>query len=234
MAGLCTTVQYPPYFQSFNILHISLGQWNFAGRDEAIGPNLPYTGLHCFSLSGQIFYIEYEDDWPPPGCSRFLFLPRHKPNPLYYPWWQLQGTRHTCCHQHQLIIAQSSDTCAPKLKKMSRYCLPSWSHGTSTNGDLTKAQDPPGLKLAMSRISLDLSLISEVLWAVLYLEGNDAFFLSLISKLKAIVFLQRSFVTIKMKLNKHVSSDRSKSRKRHFSAPSHIRWGPLSFKLKRY
>ena len=27
-----------------------------------------------------------------------------------------------------------------------------------------------------------------------------------------------------MKLNKHVSSDRSKSRKRHFSAPSHIRW----------
>merc|ERR1712107_541625 len=34
---------------------------------------------------------------------------------------------------------------------------------------------------------------------------------------------ERSFVTIKMKLNKHVSSDRSKSRKRHFSAPSHIR-----------
>ena len=27
-----------------------------------------------------------------------------------------------------------------------------------------------------------------------------------------------------MKLNKHVSSDRSKSRKRHFSAPSHIRF----------
>ena len=27
-----------------------------------------------------------------------------------------------------------------------------------------------------------------------------------------------------MKLNKHVSSDRSKSRKRHFSAPSHIRY----------
>ena len=48
IAGLCTTVQYPPYFQSFNILHISLGQWNFAGRDEAIGPNLPYTGLRCF------------------------------------------------------------------------------------------------------------------------------------------------------------------------------------------
>ena len=157
-----TIVQYPPYIQSFNILHISLRQWKFAGRDEAIGPNLPYNGLHCFSLSGQIFYIEYEDDWPPPGCSRFLFLPRHKPNPLYYPWWQLQGTRHTCCHQHQLIIAQfsDSDTCAHKLKKMSRYCLPSWSHGTSTNGDLTKAQDPPGLKLAMSRISLDLSLIS--------------------------------------------------------------------------
>ena len=117
----------------------------------------PYTGLRCFSLFGQIFYIEYEDEWPPPGCSRFLFLPRHKPNPLYYPWWQLQGTRHTCCHQHQLIIAQfsDSDTCAHKLKKMSRYCLPSWSHGTSTNGDLTKAQDPPGLKLAMSRISRD-------------------------------------------------------------------------------
>ena len=30
-----------------------------------------------------------------------------------------------------------------------------------------------------------------------------------------------------MKLNKHVSSDRSKSRKRHFSAPSHIRCVPL-------
>ena len=29
-----------------------------------------------------------------------------------------------------------------------------------------------------------------------------------------------------MKLNKHVSSDRSKSRKRHFSAPSHIRCVP--------
>ena len=29
-----------------------------------------------------------------------------------------------------------------------------------------------------------------------------------------------------MKLNKHVSSDRSKSRKRHFSAPSHVRSVP--------
>ena len=29
-----------------------------------------------------------------------------------------------------------------------------------------------------------------------------------------------------MKLNKNVSSDRSKTRKRHFSAPSHVRWGP--------
>ena len=28
----------------------------------------------------------------------------------------------------------------------------------------------------------------------------------------------------KMKLNKNVSSDRSKSRKRHFGAPSHVRW----------
>ena len=39
-----------------------------------------------------------------------------------------------------------------------------------------------------------------------------------------------------MKLNKHVSSDRSKSRKRHFSAPSHIRRrlmsAPLSKELK--
>ena len=175
VAGLYITVQCPPCFQSFNILHISLGQWNFAGKDEAIGPNLPYTGLRCFSLSGQIFYIEYEDDWPPPGCSRFLFLPRHKPNPLY-PWWQLQGTRHTCCHQHQLIIAQSSDTCAPKLKKMSRYCLCSCSRGTSTNGDLTKAQDSPGLKLAMSRIPWVWSFNSGILWAMLYLEGNDATF----------------------------------------------------------
>merc|ERR1712090_39817 len=40
----------------------------------------------------------------------------------------------------------------------------------------------------------------------------------------------------KMKLNKHVSSDRSKSRKRHFSAPSHIRRrlmsAPLSKELR--
>merc|ERR1711990_535353 len=39
-----------------------------------------------------------------------------------------------------------------------------------------------------------------------------------------------------MKLNKHVSSDRSKSRKRHFSAPSHIRRrlmsAPLSKELR--
>merc|ERR1712203_1299065 len=47
---------------------------------------------------------------------------------------------------------------------------------------------------------------------------------------------ERSFVTTKMKLNKHVSSDRSKSRKRHFSAPSHIRRrlmsAPLSKELR--
>merc|ERR1712027_281217 len=47
---------------------------------------------------------------------------------------------------------------------------------------------------------------------------------------------ERSFVTIKMKLNKHVSSDRSKSRKRHFTAPSHIRRrlmsAPLSKELR--
>merc|ERR1712110_310608 len=40
----------------------------------------------------------------------------------------------------------------------------------------------------------------------------------------------------KMKLNKHGSSDRSKSRKRHFSAPSHIRRrlmsAPLSKELR--
>ena len=40
----------------------------------------------------------------------------------------------------------------------------------------------------------------------------------------------------KMKLNKNVSSDRSKSRKRHFSAPSHIRRrlmsAPLSKELR--
>nr|ALS05137.1 60S ribosomal protein L26 [Paracalanus parvus] len=39
-----------------------------------------------------------------------------------------------------------------------------------------------------------------------------------------------------MKLNKHVTSDRSKSRKRHFSAPSHIRrrlmFAPLSKELR--
>merc|ERR550517_1225012 len=39
-----------------------------------------------------------------------------------------------------------------------------------------------------------------------------------------------------MKLNKHVSSDRSKSRKRHFSAPSHVRRrlmsAPLSKELR--
>ena len=39
-----------------------------------------------------------------------------------------------------------------------------------------------------------------------------------------------------MKLNKHVTSDRSKSRKRHFSAPSHIRRrlmsAPLSKELR--
>merc|ERR1719347_705576 len=39
-----------------------------------------------------------------------------------------------------------------------------------------------------------------------------------------------------MKLNKHVSSDRSKSRKRHFTAPSHIRRrlmsAPLSKELR--
>merc|ERR1712208_93215 len=47
---------------------------------------------------------------------------------------------------------------------------------------------------------------------------------------------ERSFVTIKMKWAKHVSSDRSKSRKRHFSAPSHIRRrlmsAPLSKELR--
>merc|ERR1712228_354630 len=41
---------------------------------------------------------------------------------------------------------------------------------------------------------------------------------------------------VKMKLNKHVSSDRSKSRKRHFTAPSHIRRrlmsAPLSKELR--
>lgn len=41
---------------------------------------------------------------------------------------------------------------------------------------------------------------------------------------------------IKMKFNKHVTSDRSKNRKRHFSAPSHIRRklmsAPLSKELK--
>lgn len=39
-----------------------------------------------------------------------------------------------------------------------------------------------------------------------------------------------------MKFNKHVTSDRSKNRKRHFSAPSHIRRklmsAPLSKELK--
>lgn len=41
---------------------------------------------------------------------------------------------------------------------------------------------------------------------------------------------------INMKFNKHVTSDRSKNRKRHFSAPSHIRrklmTAPLSKELK--
>merc|ERR1711892_588515 len=41
---------------------------------------------------------------------------------------------------------------------------------------------------------------------------------------------------VKMKLNKHVSSDRGKARKRHFSAPSHIRRrlmsAPLSKELR--
>ena len=46
----------------------------------------------------------------------------------------------------------------------------------------------------------------------------------------------RVFRFQKMKLNKNVSSDRSKSRKRHFSAPSHIRRrlmsAPLSKELR--
>ena len=44
------------------------------------------------------------------------------------------------------------------------------------------------------------------------------------------------FAEAKMKLNKMVSSDRGKSRKRHFSAPSHIRRrlmsAPLSKELR--
>merc|ERR1712096_179403 len=48
--------------------------------------------------------------------------------------------------------------------------------------------------------------------------------------------LQENFLSLIMKLNKHVSNDRSKSRKRHFSAPSHIRRrlmsAPLSKELR--
>ena len=36
-----------------------------------------------------------------------------------------------------------------------------------------------------------------------------------------------------MKLNKHVSSDRGKSRKRHFTAPSHIRRRLMSAPLSK-
>merc|ERR1711882_26338 len=42
-----------------------------------------------------------------------------------------------------------------------------------------------------------------------------------------------SLLQEKMKLNKHVSSDRSKSRKRHFSAPSHIRRRLMSAPLSK-
>ena len=49
-------------------------------------------------------------------------------------------------------------------------------------------------------------------------------------------FLITIWILQKMKLNKHVTSDRSKSRKRHFSAPSHIRRrlmsAPLSKELR--
>merc|ERR1719213_1105404 len=50
------------------------------------------------------------------------------------------------------------------------------------------------------------------------------------------LILLDSLLQEKMKLNKNVSSDRSKSRKRHFSAPSHIRRrlmsAPLSKELR--
>merc|ERR1719213_403506 len=50
------------------------------------------------------------------------------------------------------------------------------------------------------------------------------------------LILLDSLLQEKMKLNKHVTSDRSKSRKRHFTAPSHIRRrlmsAPLSKELR--